>query len=80
MKYLLAGATGYLGGHLVEEMTRRGLEFRAMARNPEKLKAAGLDATQILVAEVTEPESIKGCCEGVDVVLRSRSVRLCCYE
>ena len=69
MKHLIAGATGYLGGHLVQEMRRRGLDFRAIARNPEKLEAAGLDATQTLVAQVTEPETIKGCCEGVDVVL-----------
>ena len=49
-------------------MTWRGLEFRAIARKPEKLEAAGLDATQILVGQVTEPESIRGCCQGVDVV------------
>ncbi len=71
MKHLIAGATGYLVGYLVEVMRRRGLDFRAIARNPDKLEAAGLDASQILVAQVTKPESIKRCCEGVDSVLSS---------
>lgn len=69
MRHLIAGATGYLGSHLVREMRQRGLDFRAIARHPEKLEAAGLDSTQLLFAQVTEPESIRGCCERVDVVL-----------
>ena len=69
MNYLIAGATGYLGGHLVREMRRQDLDFRAIARNPEKLKADGLDTSQILVAQVTDPDSISGCCEGVDIVI-----------
>ncbi|MGD1917325.1 MAG: NAD(P)H-binding protein, partial [Phycisphaerales bacterium] len=69
MRYLIAGATGYLGGHLVLEMRRRGLDVIAIARNSEKLKAAGLDAQRCVVAQVTDPESIHGVCDGIDVVL-----------
>ena len=50
-------------------MKRRDLDFRAIARNPEKLKSFGLDASQILVSQVTKPDSVRGCCEGVDIVI-----------
>lgn len=69
MKHLIAGGTGYLGGHLLVEMRRRGLDIRAIARSIENLEAAGLETKQCVVAHVTDPESIRGICDGVDVVL-----------
>ena len=36
MKILLTGATGFLGSHVAEELSRRGHEISALARNPDK--------------------------------------------
>jgi uncharacterized protein YbjT (DUF2867 family) len=68
-RVLLAGSTGYLGGHIAKELQKRSLFFRAIARNPEKLERKGIEANDVLKAEVTDPDSISGCCNGIDVVI-----------
>jgi uncharacterized protein YbjT (DUF2867 family) len=75
-KVLVAGASGYLGRYAVMEFKRRGYEVRALARNPEKMKTAGPHgepavydvADEIVVGDVTKPESIEGICNGIDIV------------
>lgn len=68
-KVLVAGATGYLGHHIVNELINSGEDVFALARNAEKLRQTGLSDTQIRIAEVTSPDSLKGCCEDVDIVI-----------
>jgi uncharacterized protein YbjT (DUF2867 family) len=68
-KIILAGATGYLGKHLVRKLKERGTKFTAIARKPEKLYELGLNPHEILTAEVTQPESLKGQLEGAEVVI-----------
>ena len=68
-KILLAGSTGYLGIYIAKELQRRSYFFRAIARSPEKLAKNDIEANEILKAELTDPDSIKKCCEGVDIVI-----------
>jgi len=68
-RILLAGTTGYLGGYIAKELRKRSYPVRAMARNPEKLKQNNIEATEILQAEITQPNSIKDCCKNIDVVI-----------
>ena len=49
----MAGATGYLGRHIVKELQTRNLDFAAIARDPKKLKSMGVSEQQISVGEVT---------------------------
>lgn len=69
MRVLLAGSTGYLGAHVARELHGRSMHFKAIARSPEKLKGGGIEPSEVLKAELTDPESIRGCCEGIDVVI-----------
>jgi uncharacterized protein YbjT (DUF2867 family) len=39
MPELVTGATGYIGGRLIDRLLRDGREVRALARNPSKLEA-----------------------------------------
>ncbi len=71
---LVAGATGYLGGHAVEEFKRRGNYVRALARSAEKLAALSTQPDEIFQAKVTEPESLFGVCKGIDVVFSSLGI------
>jgi hypothetical protein len=68
-KVLVAGATGYLGRHLVQALKRRGIWVRALVRHPER--AVGLESDDVFQGEVTAASSLNGTARGVDAVLSS---------
>ena len=68
-RILLAGSTGYLGVYIAKELQQRSCFLRAIARNPEKLEKNDIKANEILKAELTDPDSIKECCKGIDIVI-----------
>ena len=78
-KVLVAGATGYLGRYVVQEFKRQGYWVRALARNAEKLSIPGpysepaVDklADDIFIGEITKPETLRGLCDGIDLVFSS---------
>jgi uncharacterized protein YbjT (DUF2867 family) len=78
-RVLVAGATGYLGRFVAREFKRRGDWVRVLARSPDKLKTprpflepavAGL-VDDVFVGEVTRPGTLRGLCEGIEVVFSS---------
>ena len=68
-KIVVAGATGYLGRHIVKELQFRALPFKAIARSSDKLLKLGINQSQITHAQVTDPESLKGILHDADVVI-----------
>ncbi len=66
-RVLVAGATGYLGGYLLEILKKRGYRVRALARTRDK--AAAVDADETVVGQVTEPSSLRGIADGIDAVV-----------
>jgi uncharacterized protein YbjT (DUF2867 family) len=78
-RVLVAGATGYLGRFVAREFKRRGAWVRALARKPDRLKTPGpfLEPAvagmvdDLFVGEVTRPESLRGLCNGIEVVVSS---------
>ncbi|MEQ9221332.1 MAG: SDR family oxidoreductase [Cyclobacteriaceae bacterium] len=69
MKIIVAGATGYLGGHIVKALSKSVHEFQAIARNKTKLNKMGVDDTQIIEAEVTRPDTLEGKLNGADLII-----------
>ena len=69
MKILIAGSTGYLGSHIVQELMARRMDFKAIARNTHKLKQLGLSHSQVIEAQVTDKTSLAQSCEGIDTVI-----------
>ena len=75
-KVLVAGASGYLGRHVVREFAERGYSVRALVRNPEKLATEGENlepAVADLVDEThtgdaIDPDTLKGAAKGMDIV------------
>ncbi len=67
-KVLLAGATGYLGRFITQELIDRGYETKIVVRNKEKVKLNAPNL-EIIEAQVTKPESIKNICKNVDIVI-----------
>lgn len=68
-KILLAGATGYLGGHIAQAIVARGLAARLITRKKEKLEQYQSTRVEIVEATVTEPETLSRSCEGIDTVI-----------
>ena len=70
-KYLIVGATGYLGKQLVHAAKRAGHKVRALARDASRLPA---EVDEVVVAEATNPDSLAGICNGVDVVISALGI------
>lgn len=70
-KILIAGATGYLGSHILNELKHQNYIVRAMVRNAEKLKKLNAGVDEIFEAEITKPLSLVNCCNGIDTVITS---------
>ncbi len=73
-RVLVAGATGYLGRHLLDELTRRDYWVRALTRSTQKAVDLRIQVDDWFVGEVSDPESIATACEGVDIVFSSLGV------
>lgn len=66
---LLAGATGYLGGYIAQELQIRNIPTKILVRNTKKAKGLSAESATIIKAEVTKPETLKGMFNGVDTVI-----------
>lgn len=70
-RVLVAGATGYLGGYVAREFKNRGYYVRALARSPGKLEPFKGLLDEVVQAEITQPDTLEGVCDGMDVVFSS---------
>jgi len=68
-KILLAGATGYLGSFIAKKLNQSTYDLRVIVRSPSKLAQCGIEVADLFQAELTRPETIKGCCSGIDTVI-----------
>jgi len=67
-KILLAGATGYLGNYIMQELLSRNLKTKIIVRDKSKLKLNN-ENLEIKETEVTKPEILKYLFEDVRVVI-----------
>lgn len=65
---LLAGATGYLGRYIAQELLKKNYQTTLIVRDKQK---AHFDADQyhVVEAEITQPETLKGVLQNVDTVI-----------
>jgi uncharacterized protein YbjT (DUF2867 family) len=68
MTVLVVGATGSIGRLVVEEAVRHGHAVRALVRDPGKARQLPREA-QIVVGDLTRPETLSGAVDGVDAVV-----------
>ncbi len=85
-RVMVAGATGYLGRHLVARLLDEGYPVRALARKPERLSSGGGLASggapdvrerceDVFIGQATEAETLDGLCEGCGVVVSALGKR-----
>lgn len=70
-KVLVAGATGYLGQSVVRALKAKGYWIRALGRSAAKLARVEGYADELFIGEVTDPDSLIGLCDGIDIVFSS---------
>jgi len=78
-KVLVAGSTGYIGRYVVQEFKNRGYWVRALVRSVEKAAKPGAHlepaiadlADELVVAEATNPKTLTGLCDDIEIVFSS---------
>jgi predicted dehydrogenase/nucleoside-diphosphate-sugar epimerase len=68
---LVTGATGFLGGRLVELLTQRGYRVRALARKLSSIEKLKKLQAEIFYGDVASADSLKPAFEGVDMVVHA---------
>lgn len=68
MNALVTGATGFVGGHVVEALLARGVRVTALVRSPAK--AAGLErrGVRLVPGDLHDHNALRRACEGQDVI------------
>jgi uncharacterized protein YbjT (DUF2867 family) len=67
VKVLVAGATGAVGRHAVPLLIAAGHHVRALSRNPGRFPDVA--SLELHTADITQPESLRGACSGIDAVI-----------
>jgi uncharacterized protein YbjT (DUF2867 family) len=62
---LLTGATGYVGGRLLQSLESHGYQVRCMARRPQSLRERVGVNTEVVLGNCFEPESLSAALAGV---------------
>lgn len=70
-RIVIAGATGYLGRHLVQSAHARGYRVRVLARSEARLGPVRPLCDEVFVGEATKPDTLAGLCDGADFVVSS---------
>jgi uncharacterized protein YbjT (DUF2867 family) len=70
-RILIAGATGYLGKHVVKAFKKQGYYIRALARDDMRLEPIRSYIDEAWIGEVTDPATLRGICDGMDYVFSS---------
>ncbi|TXS53120.1 NAD-dependent epimerase/dehydratase family protein [Streptomyces sp. uw30] len=76
-RILVTGGSGFIGGHVVAALRESGgvtpSRVRLLLRDPARLPAGAAPAAEVVRADLADPESLRGICDGVDVVLHCAS-------
>ena len=62
---LVTGATGQVGGAVLEELVRRGVHTRAMVRTDDRSHAFAARGVDVIVGDLERSETLQGALDGV---------------
>ncbi len=68
---LLTGGTGYLGGHVLAALRRRGHRVRLLARDPDGARALAGPLVEVVAGDVTDRASLDRACAGASGVIHA---------
>ena len=66
---LVTGATGFIGGCLIEQLVAQGKGVRVLVRNPQGLRPAlRSPLVRVIKGDITDPEKIQKAVQGIKIV------------
>jgi nucleoside-diphosphate-sugar epimerase len=68
MSFLITGATGFVGGHLLQSLCSRGKAVRALVRDPKKAAVLRARGIEVCVGDIRDAQSCLEAVRGADVV------------
>jgi nucleoside-diphosphate-sugar epimerase len=68
MKILVTGATGFIGGHLVNALIDKGYEVRCLVRKTSNVMRLKNINAELIYGDITELDSLEKALDGIDVV------------
>src|SRR3990172_3129349 len=71
MKALVTGATGFIGGHIVDGLLAAGHEVRGLASSAQKATRLEQLGVEVVVGDVTDIDSLSAAARGVDTVFHA---------
>jgi nucleoside-diphosphate-sugar epimerase len=71
MKFLVTGATGFIGSHIVDLLLADGYEVKCIARKTSNLRWLKDKPVELIEASINDSKSLIPAVEGVDVVIHS---------
>lgn len=71
MKVLITGATGFIGGHLVQRLLQDGHEIRALARESSDTQQLKKLKVEIFQGDLKNKESLSGIMDEIDSVIHA---------
>ena len=69
MRYLITGATGFIGPHLIRRLTTLGHHCRCLVRTGSDTAALQGFAVEFVTGDVTDKGSLSGVADGMDVLV-----------
>jgi uncharacterized protein YbjT (DUF2867 family) len=63
---LVTGASGYIGGQLVDTLLAAGVHVRAMSRSPERLSSLAERGVEVVAGDVLDRRSLREALRGVE--------------
>jgi uncharacterized protein YbjT (DUF2867 family) len=67
MRILLTGATGYIGGRLLQRLLQRGHSLRVVVRDPRRVRGHGWDErVEVVQGDLSDAASLRGVGDGMD--------------
>jgi uncharacterized protein YbjT (DUF2867 family) len=65
----IAGATGFVGGHLVDHLRSKGHALRCLVRSENKEESLAAKGIEVVQGDITDPETIQGVLSPDDFVV-----------
>src|SRR5688500_20405995 len=68
MKYLVTGATGFIGGRVARQLVEAGHQVITVARNPDRAGDLRELGVEVHMGDITDKDSLRAPMTGVDGV------------